>query len=94
VHQAGHEPLEQLPLAEDEDSFVADAGRQVAGAVGGLAGADEAGQEEGALREEPASGREQGGKAEGARGGGYELRALLSSALIAGTISWRSPITA
>jgi hypothetical protein len=88
VHQAGHEPLQQLPLAEHDRCLVADARADLAGAVDRLPRQDETRQEQGAAREEPAGDEEQRRERDRA----YDV--LLSSALIAGTISCRSPITA
>jgi hypothetical protein len=48
-------------------------------------------EEAGAAREQPAARDEQDGERD--RGDGYSARTFLSSALIAGTISCRSPIT-
>jgi hypothetical protein len=95
VHQPGDEPLEQLALAEDDHGLVADsAGEAVVATVCGLAGEDEPRQEEGAAREEAAGDGEQGSEPERAGEDGYEPLAFRSSAVIAGTISCRSPITA
>jgi hypothetical protein len=92
VHQARDEPVEQLLLAEDDRRFVAELPRRVGRAVVGARCADLRGEEAGAAREQPAAGDEQDGERD--RGDGYSARTFLSSALIAGTISCRSPMTA
>jgi hypothetical protein len=94
VHEAGHEPLQQLPLAEHDDRLVAEAARDVVRALDRLAGANEPHEEERAPGEEAARGREQRPEPERAREDRYAPRTFLSSAEMAGTISWRSPITA
>jgi hypothetical protein len=94
VHQPRAEPLEQLALAQHDLGLVARAAREVAGAVDRLAEADEADQQRRAAREEdPADGQR---RRERQRSGDdvYGERVLLSSAVMAGTISLRSPITA
>ena len=68
--------------------------REVGRALDRPAGADEPGEEACAAGEEAAADEQQRGEAERARENGYAPRAFLSSALIAGTISCRSPITA
>ncbi len=90
VHQPGHEPLEQLALAEHDRRLVAHPARQVVGAVERACGANQAREEQRAPAEEHAGDDEQCRKRDGA----YVERAFLSSAVIAGTISCRSPITA
>ena len=90
----GHEPLEQLPLAEHDRRLVLDAPRDVVGAVERPRRTDEPHEEERAPREQPAGDGEQRRKGDGAGDGGYEPLTFLSSAVIAGTISCRSPITA
>ena len=94
VHQARAEPLEQLALAEHDLGLVADAPRQVVEAVDRLAEPDEVDEQLRAAREEEAADGER--RRERERSGQRRLwRArLLSSAVIAGTISVRSPITA
>jgi hypothetical protein len=94
VHQAGHDPVEQLRLAEDDRGLVAQPAGRVRRPVGGRRAADEPREEQRAPGEEPAGDDEQRGEAERAADDVYEPRAFRSSALIAGTISWRSPITA
>ena len=90
VHEAGDEPLQELPLAEHEHRPVAGTPRQVVETFDRLPHPDEPGEQQRPAREEPAANRERGREGERA----YAPRALLSSAKIAGTISWRSPITA
>jgi hypothetical protein len=94
VHQPGHEPLQELPLAEHDHGLVADPAGEVVAPLDGLAGADEPRQEERAPREQAAGEGEQGREPDRAGGDGYVPPAFLSSAEIAGTISCRSPITA
>jgi len=94
VHQPGDEALKELLLAEDDHRLVAGAPRHVARAVDRLARADEPPEKDGALGEEPAGDGEQRREAERARQRRYAPRAFLSSAEMAGTISWRSPMTA
>jgi hypothetical protein len=94
MHQSGDDPLQQLPLAEDDLRLVAHALRHVVRTVDRLAGADDADEEEGAPGEEAAGDGDERGQAERARQDVYAPRAFLSSAEIAGTISCRSPITA
>jgi hypothetical protein len=94
VHQTGHEALKQLPLAQHEQGLVPGARGEVGRALDRPAGADEPGQEACAAGEEAAADEQQRGEPERARENGYAPRAFLSSALIAGTISCRSPITA
>jgi hypothetical protein len=93
VHEPWDEPLQQLPLAEDDDGLVPNALRQVVVAREGRTEADEAREEQGAARRE----RDRDGRdrRQGERGqdDGYPALAFLSSAEIAGTISCRSPIT-
>jgi hypothetical protein len=94
VHQARAESLEQLALAEHDLGLVARAARQVAGAVDGAAQAEQAGQQLRAAREQgPADGQRRSERQRSGRDV-YGARVLLSSAVIAGTISVRSPITA
>jgi hypothetical protein len=94
VDQARDEALQELALAEDDLRLVADACRDVVEALGRLAAPDQVDQELGATREQESADRE--GRREGDRSDGYVYgpRAFLSSAVIAGTISVRSPITA
>ena len=94
MHHARHEPLEQLALAEHDRRLVLDAAGQVVGAVERPRGAHEPHEEERAPREQPAGDGEQRREGDGAGRGGYAPSTFLSSAVIAGTISCRSPITA
>ena len=66
----------------------------VVGALERARRTDEPQQEECAAREQPAGNGEERRKGDGAGDGGYEPLTFLSSAVIAGTISCRSPITA
>jgi len=93
VHQPRDEPLEQLPLAEHEHRLVAHALRHVAGAADRPPLPDEPHEEARAAREQPAADRHERSEPQRARQDRYP-RAFLSSALIAGTISCRLPITA
>jgi hypothetical protein len=94
VHQAGAEPLEQLALPEHDLGLVAGAARQVAGAVDRLAEPDEVDEQLRAAREDAAADGERRREPQRSRQDVYGARVLLSSAVIAGTISVRSPITA
>ncbi len=94
VHQPRHDALQQRALAEHVDRFVADARRRVAGAVRRARGADEPREEQRAPAEQRARHDEQRRESDRAGGDAYVPRAFLSSALMAGTISCRSPITA
>jgi hypothetical protein len=93
VHQPRPEPLQQLALAEDDLGLVAHPPRDVVGPLGRLAQLDEVDEELRATTEqEPAHG-ERRGERQRSDDDVYD-RALLSSAVMAGTISARSPITA
>ena len=94
MDQAGTEPLQQLALAEHDLGLVAGAPRQVVEARRGLAHAHQPDEQLRAAGEQGARDRE--GRCERERSGqdGYGARAFRSSAVIAGTISVRSPITA
>ena len=94
VHQPRYEPLEQLALPEHDRRLVLHAARDVAPTVDGLTGEHEPSQEQGAAREQPAADREKRDEPQRAGEDRYCPRTLLSSALIAGTISCRSPTTA
>jgi hypothetical protein len=94
VHHARGEALEQLALAENDRRLVADAARDVVRAVERPRGADEPDEEERAPREQPSGDGEQRREGDGAGRGRYWPFAFLSSAVIAGTISCRSPTTA
>ena len=91
----GHEPLEQLALAQHDDRLLAQARGDVAGALDArrLAHAHEPHEQQRAAREQPAGEAERRGEGERA-GQHYASRARRSSAVIAGTISLRSPTTA
>jgi hypothetical protein len=94
VHEARAEPLQELALAEHDLGLVADAPRQVVEALRGLAEPDEVDEQLRAAREQRAADREGGGERQRSGRDVYGERAFLSSAVIAGTISVRSPITA
>ena len=94
VHQPRHDALQQRALAEHVDRFVADARRRVAAAVRRPRSADEPREEQRAPSEQRARHDEQRRESDRAGGDAYVPRAFLSSALMAGTISCRSPITA
>jgi hypothetical protein len=94
VHQPRPEPLQELALAEDDLGLVADAARKVVEALGGLAELEEVEEQLGPAREQRAADRESGGESERSDRDVYGERTFLSSAVIAGTISVRSPITA
>ena len=90
----GHEPLQQLALAEDDLSLVAHTLRNLVEALGGLAHPDEVDEQLGAAREQGAANGQGGGQRQRSGQDRYGERAFRSSAVIAGTISARSPITA
>jgi hypothetical protein len=94
VHEPGRETLEQLPLPEDDRRFVADARGDVVRAVDLPPRADEPHEEERAPGEQRPGGGKERREGDGAGGDRYEPFAFLSSAVIAGTISCRSPTTA
>jgi hypothetical protein len=89
VREARDEPLQQLALAEDDLDFVLDSSRDVRRPVVRL-GAPNLLDEE--LRTENRAGADD--EQQRAEDDGAYERTFLSSALIAGTISCRSPITA
>src|ERR671914_233924 len=94
VHQAGTEALEELALAQHDRRLVADAPGQVVEALARLAEPYQVDQELGPAREQKAAhgdGQREGDRSEK---NVYGPRAFLSSAVTAGTISVRSPITA
>ena len=94
MDQPWDEALEELALTEDDRGLIADSLGQVVEALCGLAESDQVDQELRAAREQEAAdgeGRRQSGRSEQDV---YGPRAFLSSAVIAGTISVRSPITA
>jgi hypothetical protein len=90
VHQAGDEPLQELPLAEHDLDLVPQPLRDVRRAVVRLRPAYLVDEELAAAPRAAADDEQEQPEDDGA----YEPRTLLSSALIAGTISCRSPITA
>ena len=94
MDQAGHEALEQLALAEHDLRLVADAPRQVVEALGGLAHAHEVHEQLRPASEQHAADGERRGERQRSHQHVYGERALLSSSVMAGTISVRSPITA
>jgi hypothetical protein len=94
VDQARYEPLEQLPLAEHDHGLVLDALGHVAEAVHRLAEPHQIDEQLGPPREQRAADGEQRGERDSADGDVYEDCTFLSSSVIAGTISARSPITA
>jgi hypothetical protein len=94
VHQAGPESLEQLPLTQHDRRLVADALRNVAEPLARLAEPDEFDQELGAAREQGAADGECQRERDRSNQDVYGPRAFLSSAVTAGMISVRSPITA
>jgi hypothetical protein len=94
VHQARAEPLEQLALPEHDLGLVARPARQVAGAVDRLAETDQSDEQLRAAGEEPPADGERRCQRQRSGDDVYGARVLLSSAVIAGTISVRSPITA
>ena len=94
MHEPGHEPLQKLPLAEDDHRLVPYAAGKVVEAVDWLACADEPIEEKRAPREQAAADDQCGRQRERTERDCYAPLALRSSAEIAGTISCRSPITA
>ena len=68
--------------------------RKIVEALGGLAEPDEVGEELGAAAEQKAAHRERRGEGDRSDHDVYGPPAFLSSAVTAGTISVRSPITA
>jgi len=90
VHEAWDEPLQQLPLAEHDLDLVLDPLRDVDRAVVRLSAPH-------LLDEEPCPPPEEAARRDDEnceRNRAYDPRTLRSSALIAGTTSCRSPITA
>jgi hypothetical protein len=94
VDQAGHEALEQLALTEDDHGLVAGACLQVVVALGRLAQPDQVEEQLGTAGKEEAGGRERRSERDRSDRDVYGERTLRSSAVMAGTISVRSPITA
>ena len=90
MHQARQQPLQELPLAEHDLDLVAHACRHAVAAVVRLRVAHLLDEEPGAAVGVAAADGDEQAEDDGA----YAPRTLLSSALIAGTISCRSPITA
>jgi hypothetical protein len=94
VDEPGNDALEQLPLPQHDHRFVANASGHVAEALDRLSHPHQPPEEERAPGEQPDRDGEESGEGERADGPAYDPRAFLSSALIAGTISCRSPMTA
>jgi hypothetical protein len=94
VDEAGDESLEQLALAEDDGGFVSGALGEIAESRGGLAHPDEIQEELGTTGKEEAGDGERRGESKRSGQDVYPDRSRFSSAVIAGTISVRSPITA
>jgi hypothetical protein len=94
VHEAWAEPLEQLALAEHDLGLVAHAARDVGKALDRLAELNEIDEQLRAAGEQRAGDGERRRQRKRSDDDVYAGRALLSSAVIAGTISVRSPITA
>jgi len=93
VHQPRHEPLEQLSLAQHDRRLVARASREVAAALERRGEAQQPREEQRAPSKQRRGQRDRDG--EGGRGERYRASlAFLIAALIAGTTSCRSPITA
>jgi hypothetical protein len=93
VHQPGAEPLEQLALPEHDLGLVAHAPRHVVRALGRLAELQQVDEQLRAAGEEGAADGERRRERKRSERDGYD-RTFRSSAVIAGTISVRSPITA
>jgi hypothetical protein len=94
VDQPGDEPLEQLALAQHNHCLVLDALGHVIEAVDRLAEPDQGDEQAGPTGEERAADRQEDGERDRSERDVYEDCAFLSSAVIAGTTSARSPITA
>jgi hypothetical protein len=94
VHEPGDEALEELALTQHDRRLVLHSQRHVVRPVERTGCADDAHEEQGATPEEKARGGEQRRERDGACRDRYWPRTFLSSAVIAGTISCRSPITA
>ena len=94
MHEPRAEPLEQLALAQHDLGLVAHAPRDVVRALDGLPEADEVDEQLRAPPEQRAADGERRRQRQRSGQDLYAERALLSSAVIAGTISVRSPITA
>jgi hypothetical protein len=91
MHEAGAQPVEQLALGEDDLGLVARALRHVAKAVDRLAQPDEVDEQ---LRAAPEQIAADGERDRQRQCSDQDARDFLSSAVMAGTISVRSPITA
>ena len=92
---ARDEPLEQLALPEHDRRLVPHAAREVVGALERPRGADEPDEEAArAARTAAPATASSAARATAPATRRYEPRTFLSSAVIAGTISCRSPITA
>ena len=95
VQQPRAESLEQLALPEDDLGLVASAARHVARALSvGARPLYEPGEQADAGDEQRAAHAQSGGQRHGGDGRSYPPFTFLISAEIAGTTSWRSPITA
>ena len=95
VHEPGAEPLEELPLAEDDRRLVLDALREVVEALERSAHADRGGRGAAPRRTNSVIATAAiAVRASAESPGRYAPLAFLSSALIAGTTSCRSPMTA
>jgi hypothetical protein len=94
VDKTRHEPLQELALAEHDLGLVAEALRDLTRALGGLAEPDEVREQLGAATEQVAADGQRRGERERSGQDLYGERPFLSSAVIAGTISVRSPMTA
>ena len=93
MHQPRHEPLQELALAERDHRLVAQPGRHLARAVARLRGPDKPHEQERPAGEEHASHRHHGRQRhQGERV--YPPLAFAIAAVMAGTTSCRSPITA
>ena len=94
VHQAGHQPLQQLALTEHDRRFVADPLLDIAGAIHRRSPPDQPEQEANPGGEQRSAHRDQRGEHDRGYHHPYEPLAFLISCEIAGTIWCRSPITA
>ena len=93
MHQPGHEPLQQLALTQRDDRLVAEAGGHLARAVARRRHPHQPEEQQGAAGEEPArDGQHDQERGEGDRV--YPPLAFSISAVMAGSTSCRSPITA
>ena len=94
MHEAGDEPLKELPLAEHHRGLRLRPAPELAGPVGRPPEADDPVEEVRAPREQAPGDREHGDEDD--RGGerAHPERAARIAAPIAGTTSCRSPITA